>query len=57
MAKSEYTTLEVARREVRLSNPAKVYFPRPGWTKLDVVEYYHAVADAALVHSASGPGR
>ena len=56
MAKSEYTTLEVAGREVRLSNPAKVYFPRPGWTKLDVVEYYLAVADAALVHLRERPG-
>ncbi len=32
--------LEVAGREVRLSNPGKVYFPKPGWTKLDLVEYY-----------------
>ena len=56
MAKSEYTTLEVAGREVRLSNPAKVYFPKPGWTKLDVVEYYLAVADAALVHVRERPG-
>ena len=38
MAKSEYTMLEVAGREVRLSNPAKVYFPKPGWTKLDLVD-------------------
>jgi DNA primase len=56
VAKSEYTTLEVAGREVRLSNPAKVYFPKPGWTKLDVVEYYLAVADAALVHVRERPG-
>src|SRR4051794_5960382 len=42
--------LEVAGREVRLSNPAKVYFPKPGWTKLDVAQYYIEVADAALVH-------
>src|SRR4051794_10034107 len=49
MAKSEYTMLEVAGREVRLSNPAKVYFPKPGWTKLDVVNYYLTAADAALI--------
>ena len=31
-AKGEYTMLEVAGHEVRLSNPGKVYFPKPGWT-------------------------
>ncbi len=55
MAKGEYTMLEVAGREVRLSNPAKVYFPKPGWTKLDIAEYYLAVADAALVHLRERP--
>src|SRR3954464_14584843 len=55
MAKSEYTILELAGHEVRLSNPAKVYFPKPGWTKLDLVEYYLAVADAALIHVRERP--
>ena len=55
MAKSEYTMLEAAGREVRLSNPAKVYFPKPGWTKLDLAEYYLEVADAALVHVRERP--
>jgi bifunctional non-homologous end joining protein LigD len=55
MAKGEYTMLEVAGREVRLSNPAKLYFPKPGWTKLDIVEYYLAVAEAALVHLRERP--
>jgi bifunctional non-homologous end joining protein LigD len=54
-AKSEYTMLEVAGREVRLSNPGKVYFPKPGWTKLDVVEYYLAAADAVLIHLRERP--
>ena len=47
--------LEAAGREVRLSNPAKVYFPRPGWTKLDVATYYLEVADAALIHVRERP--
>jgi bifunctional non-homologous end joining protein LigD len=55
MAKGKYTILEVAGREVRLSNPAKVYFPEPGWTKRDIAEYYMAVADAALVHVRERP--
>ena len=56
MAKTEYTTLEAAGREVRLSNPAKVFFPEPGWTKLDVAQYYLDVADAALIHLRGRPG-
>ena len=55
MAKREHTMLEVEGREVRLSNPGKVYFPKPGWTKLDIVEYYLAVAEPALVHLRERP--
>jgi DNA ligase D-like protein (predicted polymerase) len=55
MAKSEPVTLEIAGRGVRLSNPGKVYFPGAGVTKLDLVEYYVAVADAALVHLRERP--
>jgi bifunctional non-homologous end joining protein LigD len=41
-------TLEVAGREVTISNPEKVFFPRTGHTKLDLVRYYLSVADGAL---------
>ena len=41
--KGEHVTLEVAGREVAVSNPGKVYFPEAGITKLDVVRYYLAV--------------
>jgi len=47
--------LEAAGREVRLSNPGKVYFPRPGWTKLDLCRYYLDVADATLIHLRERP--
>ncbi len=40
--------LDVAGREVAVSNPGKVYFPEAGITKLDVVRYYLAVAEGAL---------
>ena len=40
--------LEIAGREVAVSNPEKVFFPRTGHTKLDLVRYYLAVADGAL---------
>jgi DNA ligase D-like protein (predicted polymerase) len=40
--------LEIGGREVSISNPQKVYFPDAGYTKLDLVRYYLAVADGAL---------
>ena len=49
MAPREYTTIEVAGREVRVSSPGKVYFPKPGFTKMDLIEYYVRCADAVLV--------
>jgi DNA ligase D-like protein (predicted polymerase) len=55
MAKGEATMLEVAGREVRLSNPAKVYFPKPGWTKLDLAQYYVEMAEAVLIHVRERP--
>jgi DNA ligase D-like protein (predicted polymerase) len=42
-------TLEVAGREVTVSNPDKIVFSRTGHTKLDLIRYYLAVADGALV--------
>src|SRR5438874_1535137 len=47
MAKSQ-AVLEVAGREVAITNPDKVFFPQAGHTKLDLVKYYAAVADGAL---------
>ena len=40
--------LEVGGREVAVSNPSKVYFPKAGLTKLDLVQFYLSVADGAL---------
>ncbi|HEY8455747.1 MAG TPA: non-homologous end-joining DNA ligase [Actinopolymorphaceae bacterium] len=40
--------LEVAGRDVTITNPDKVLFPDLGLTKLDLVEYYLSVADGAL---------
>ena len=46
--KTKPAVLDVAGREVAVSNPDKVYFPEAGITKLEVVEYYRAVAEGAL---------
>jgi DNA ligase D len=41
-------TLELGGTEVAISHPEKVFFPRRGETKLDLVEYYQAVAEPLL---------
>src|SRR5437879_5467836 len=38
----------VAGHEIVVSNPTKVPFPKPKYTKLDLVRYYLAVAEGAL---------
>src|SRR5438128_6853993 len=45
---AEPEPIVVAGHEVAVSNPAKVLFPKPKYTKLDLVRYYLAVAEGAL---------
>jgi bifunctional non-homologous end joining protein LigD len=47
--------LEISGREVIVSNPDKVFFPRTGHTKLDLVRYYLSVADGAVRGVAGRP--
>jgi bifunctional non-homologous end joining protein LigD len=47
--------LEIGGHEVRISSPDKVVFPEPGLTKLDIVDYYLAVAPGALRGAAGRP--
>ena len=54
-SKAEPHVLEVAGREVSISNPGKVLFPQSGYTKLDLARYYLAVADGALRGSGGRP--
>src|SRR5437879_6453533 len=55
MGQVRQTVLGVAGREVVITNPDKVIFPQAGHTKLDLVKYYAAVADAALRGIAARP--
>lgn len=52
MAEREYTTIDAAGVPVRISSPAKVFFPayegRPAVTKLDLIEYYLACGPATV---------
>jgi bifunctional non-homologous end joining protein LigD len=46
---SKKELLEIGGREIAVSNPDKVYFPQAGYTKLDLVRYFIAVGDGALM--------
>ncbi len=48
MSASKDEILQVAGREVTISNPDKIFFPKTGHTKLDLVRYYMALAEGAL---------
>jgi DNA ligase D-like protein (predicted polymerase) len=47
-APAKSVALDVGGREVIVSNPDKVFFPAAGITKLQLVQYYLAVAEGAL---------
>src|SRR3954471_23663344 len=45
---TEHEILTAAGRDVPISNPHKILFPSSGYTKLDLAQYYLAVARGAL---------
>ena len=47
-ATQDQETLQVAGREIIVTSPGRLLFPEAGLTKLDLVNYYLAVADGAL---------
>jgi DNA ligase D len=47
-ARAEPVEVEVAGRTVRLSSPDRICFPRRGFTKKDVFDYYLAVGDGIM---------
>ena len=55
VAKGEHTMIEAAGREVRLSNPGKVYFPRPAGRSSTSSRYYLETAEAVLDPPARAP--
>jgi DNA ligase D len=54
-ASSPAVVLQVGAREVRISNPDRVYFPARGETKLDLVRYYLSVGDGVVRALAERP--
>ena len=55
MPKARQAVVELAGREVVITNPDKVFFPQAGHTKLDLARYYMAVAEGALRGVAGRP--
>jgi bifunctional non-homologous end joining protein LigD len=53
--KARQAVVELAGREVVITNPDKLFFPQAGHTKLDLVRYYAAVAEGALRGVAGRP--
>ena len=47
-SKAPAEEFEIAGHTVRLTSPDKICFPRPGYTKRDVFEYYRAVGDGIM---------
>jgi len=54
-ARAESEVVNVAGREITISNPKKVLFPDAGYTKLDLIRYYLAVADGAIRAAGNRP--
>jgi DNA ligase D-like protein (predicted polymerase) len=55
MSPTREEILEVAGRQVTITNPDKLFFPKAGYTKLDLVRYYMAVAEGAIRGVAGRP--
>jgi len=53
--RTEREVLTVAGREITVSNPRKILFPESGYTKLDLVNYFIAVAGGALQGAGGRP--
>jgi DNA ligase D len=53
--RGDTSTVKVGRRDVRISNPDKLFFPERGLTKGDLVDHYLALADCVLPHVQQRP--
>ena len=55
MADEDAVVLEVCGHELRVSKPDKLYFPKPGHSKLDLVNYYIECEAAVVRHLRERP--
>src|ERR1017187_10409159 len=54
-SKGEHEIVEVCGQELRVSSPSKLFFPEPGLTKLDLVNYYVECEQAVVRHLRERP--
>ena len=52
---SKKQNIEVEGREVTISNVEKVFYPKSGYTKGEVIQFYSQIADAILPHLHNRP--
>ncbi len=52
---ADYTIIEAAGQELRVSNPGKLFFPERGHTKLDLIQFYLDLADPLINHLRDRP--
>lgn len=52
---AESITLEIAGRQLSVSNPDKVFFTKRGETKLDLIRYYESVAEPLMAATGGRP--
>lgn len=55
LARIEHGDTKTALREVRITNPSKMYFPERGYEKARLVGYYRSVASVLLPHVRGRP--
>src|SRR5436190_21422773 len=53
--KGEQAVIEASGRELRLSNPSKVFFPERKLTKMDLAQYHLECAEAIVRHLRERP--
>lgn len=52
---AESITLEIAGKELSVSNPDKVFFTKRGETKMDLIRYYESVAEPIMAATGGRP--
>jgi bifunctional non-homologous end joining protein LigD len=53
--KGDHAIVEVCGRELRVSSPGKLFFPRVGFSKMDLVNYYIECEEATVRHLRERP--
>lgn len=55
LEKEESTDLVIGKRKVEIVNPQKVFWPKDGYTKIDLIEYYREIAPFILPYLINRP--